>query len=73
MTQQPIPQLIVALPKARDMECHVRVMHVGGLRVVELRDYIPSLSEYGRGFWIPADEGNIQHLIDALITIENAE
>jgi len=59
--------LIGSIPKASDMECHVRIVEVDAVKVVELRDYIPSLQEYGRGYWMPMDENSVFGVI-ALLT-----
>lgn len=42
-------KIMAKIPKARDLELHVRVAKIDGLELVDLRDYIPSLKQYGRG------------------------
>lgn len=59
--------------KAPDLRMHVRVVEVDGMRVAELRDYIPSLGEYGRGYWIPLTESAIYGVIAALQEVANDE
>lgn len=58
--------VLQTIPKATDLECHLRIVEVEGVRVVELRDYIPSLKEYGRGYWVPLETESIFSLINGL-------
>ncbi len=46
-------QTLLEIDKAPDLKAHVRVVEVAGVKVVEVRDFIPSLGEYGRGYWWP--------------------
>ena len=48
-------------------------MEVEGVKVVELRDYIPSLKSYGRGYWIPLSEAQIFSVINGLTEIARSE
>ena len=67
MSTNPASTLLIgAIPKAPDLECHVRVIEVENIKVVELRDYIPSLQEYGRGYWMPMDENSVFSVIAML-------
>lgn len=59
--------------KAPDLECHLRVVEVEGVKVIELRDYIPSLSTYGRGYWIPLNPEEVFSLINGLTEIVRSE
>lgn len=59
-------EVVAKLPKAPDLEIHVRKVDVDGIQVVEVRDYILSLKEYGRGYWVPANPATIDALIEAL-------
>jgi hypothetical protein len=63
--------LYAEVPKAQDLVTRVRTVEVGGSTVVEMRDYIPSLQEYGRGYWVPLESNAITTIIDALMKIEN--
>lgn len=58
--------VIQSIPKAHDLECHVRVVEVEGIQVAELRDYIPSLGTYGRGYWVPLKSDELFSLINGL-------
>jgi hypothetical protein len=40
--------------KGRDLEMHVSFTKIEGLEFVELRDFIPSLEEYGKGYLFPS-------------------
>lgn len=65
MANDPAQVVILArIPKARDLETHVREVDVDGTLVLELRDFIPSLSEYGRGYWFTRE--GAPALVDAL-------
>lgn len=55
--------------KAGDLETHVRTIEIDGSRYVELRDYIPSLEEYGRGYWFPFDKGFLVSLSKVIAEI----
>jgi hypothetical protein len=48
-------------------------VEVEGVRVIELRDYIPSLDEYGRGYWFPLNSDTIFSLINGLTDIARSE
>jgi len=74
MSKNPAKSRVVGvLPKAPDLECHVRVIDVENVRVAELRDYIPSLEEYGRGYWLPMSESALYGAINAITEIINSE
>lgn len=66
-------RVVAALPKAADLECHIRVVEVEDVRVVEFRDFIPSLEEYGRGYWLPMTEAAIYGAINGLTEVVNSE
>jgi len=63
--------VIAVLPKAPDLEMHVREIDIDSVRLVEFRDFIPSLREYGRGYWFPKTSDSIYGLINALTEILN--
>jgi hypothetical protein len=59
--------------KAQDLETHVRSVEVEGVRVLEFRDYIPSLEAYGRGYWIPIENKSaLNDIADSIIGEINA-
>jgi hypothetical protein len=66
-------RVVQTIPKATDLECRVRIVDVEGVRVIELRDYIPSLDEYGRGYWFPLTSDTIFSLINGLTDIARSE
>ena len=41
---------------ADDLELHVSTIRVAGTSLLEVRNYIPSLKQYGRGITVPATE-----------------
>ena len=60
--------LLAVLPKAADLETHVRVLGFADREVLEFVDFIPSLDHYGRGYWLPLhDPGVIANLGRALV------
>ena len=61
------------IPKAVDLECHLRVVEVDGVRVIEIRDFIPSEQTYGRGYWIPLDRGSLFSLMNGLSAIVSGD
>lgn len=74
MSTNPASSRVVGvIAKAPDLECHVRVIDVENVRLVELRDYIPSLQEYGRGFWLPLTEAALYGVMNSLTEIVNSE
>lgn len=64
-------RLLAEFRKAPDLDTHVRVIEVDGLKVLEFRDYIPSLGEYGRGYWFPADGATINDVVQSLLKAMN--
>lgn len=61
------------IPKLGDLECHLRVVDIDGLRALELRDFIPSTQTYGRGYWIPLDPTKVFSLINGITDITRQE
>jgi len=58
---------LVTLPKSADLEVHVRLLSIEDRTIVEFVDYVPSLQQYGRGFWLPIeDPGALRGLARAL-------
>jgi hypothetical protein len=41
-------------------------VEIDNVRVLEFRDFIPSLSEYGRGYWVPMTEGAVYGILTVL-------
>lgn len=66
-------RVIQTVEKSSDLECHLRVVEIEGVNVVEMRDYIPSLQEYGRGYWLPLRSDVIFSLINGLTDVARAE
>lgn len=68
MSDSPSAETVLAtVRKASDLESRVRFVQVDGFKVVEIRDFIPSLGEYGRGYWIPADRVSLSVIAQALL------
>jgi hypothetical protein len=73
MAKKPASARVVqVVEKGPDLECHLRVVEVEGVKVVELRDYIPSLKTYGRGYWMPLEEAKIFSIINGLTEISRS-
>ena len=74
MSAKPADTRVVGIvKKAADLECHARVVTVDNVRLFELRDYIPSLKEYGRGYWMPLTESAVYSVMGAMNEILNSE
>lgn len=74
MAKNPATSRVVqTVHKAPDLECHMRVVEVEGVKVVELRDYIPSLDTYGRGYWLPLRADDVFSLINGLTEVVRSE
>lgn len=74
MAKKPASTRVVqAVKKGPDLECHLRVVDVEGVKVVEFRDFIPSLKTYGRGYWIPLGEEEIFSVVNGLTEIVRSE
>jgi hypothetical protein len=67
MTTELNENLLASVRKASDLEARIRFVEVDGVKVVEIRDFIPSLGEYGRGYWIPADRATVSAVAQALL------
>lgn len=46
---------LVKVPKGPDLEIHVREVEVGGVSFVDVREFIVSSEELGRGILVPAE------------------
>lgn len=46
-------RLYARYKKGADLELHVKVTWINGLEFVNLRDYVPSTQEYGKGVLFP--------------------
>lgn len=66
-------RVIQKIEKAPDLECHIRIVEIESVKVVELRDYIPSLKEYGRGYWIPLKADSVFSIINGLTEVARTE
>lgn len=46
-------QILWSAPKAADLEAHLRLVTIEDVQFLEIRDFIVSTGEYGRGYWLP--------------------
>lgn len=66
-------RVVGVFTKAADLQTHIRIVEIDNVKVMEFRDFIPSLSEYGRGYWTPLTEGAVYGILNAVTDIANAE
>lgn len=60
-------RVLTRVPKTSDVEVHVSEIDVGELGLyVDIREYIKSLEQYGRGITIPWDATNLEEIEQAL-------
>ncbi|MGA0059002.1 MAG: hypothetical protein ACO3RU_05390 [Planctomycetota bacterium] len=59
---------LLTLPKSADLQVKMRLLHVAGRPVLELVDYIPSIDQYGRGFWLPVHSPEQLHALAQALT-----
>jgi hypothetical protein len=64
---------VAKIKKQVDLETHVRLAEVDGIKFLEFMDYIPSLRQYGRGYYIPYDNDVITEVISALVAVVEGE
>jgi hypothetical protein len=64
--------ILARVKKLADLETHIRLVRVEGVEVLEFRDYVPSLDEYGRGYWFDVQSpSTVQTIIEALTEVAN--
>lgn len=72
LSKQPTrDKLYAKYRKGPDLELHIKVTWIDGLEFVNLRNYVPSTKEYGKGVlfpshmlpWIVEELGELQRLI----------
>jgi hypothetical protein len=61
------------IAKAPDLQTHVRLVGFGNVQIVEMVDFIPSLGEFGRGYYLPNDPAVLTELLGALVAIVEGE
>lgn len=66
-------RVITTFTKAADLECHIRLITIENVRVMEFRDYIPSLQEYGRGYWVPMTKDAIFSVLNGITDVAHSE
>ncbi len=66
-------RVVQIIDKASDLQTHMRVVEVEGIKVVEFRDYIPSTKTYRRGYWIPLNQQDVFSVMNGLTEIANSE
>lgn len=53
-TEPFVRDVAYAVPRRHDIDIHVSEVEVEGQHYVDVREFIPSLAQYGRGVLIPA-------------------
>lgn len=71
MSQEyPVRQRVLArFDKAQDLETHVRLVEIDTITSLAISDYIISLDEYGRSYWLPRDPASLKLVAQALSNI----
>lgn len=46
---------LTSVRKYDDLQVHVRLVEADGARFIDVRDYVPSAKQYGRGVMLPVD------------------
>lgn len=64
------PVTLAVLPKSADLETHVRLVLLGERRILEFVDFVPSLGEFGRGYWITITDDAVRR--DLLAAVADA-
>lgn len=64
-------EVLVSIPKGADLELHVSVLEVEGVRGLDIRDYVTKTAKYGRNGILPlsdppTDGPRLDQLIEAL-------
>jgi hypothetical protein len=62
-TNPAVTRVVGVVQKAADLQTHIRIVEIDNVRVLEFRDFIPSLSEYGRGYWVPMTESAVYGIL----------
>lgn len=71
--QYPVRQRVLArMEKAQDVETHVRLVEIDNVTSVAISDYIVSLDEYGRSYWLPRDESVLRLIAQALSQVTDS-
>lgn len=67
--QQPprvLREVLAKVTKAEDLEVHTCRARIDGVVVLDIREYVPSLGEYGRGTTLPWNTESLKVLRAAL-------
>jgi hypothetical protein len=67
--QEQVPimrQVLGRVTKADDLEVHTCKARLDGVTVLDIREYVPSLRQYGRGTTLPWTTGTLEVLRAAL-------
>lgn len=59
-------EVLAKVVKAEDLEVHTCRVVIGGVTVLDIRDYVPSAGEYGRGTSLPWNTETLKVLNAAL-------
>lgn len=59
-------EVLAKVTKAEDLEVHTCRARIDGVTVLDIRDYIPSTGEYGRGTSLPWNTETLKVLRAAL-------
>lgn len=63
------PEVLCEVRKSRDVVLVVRLMHVDGLKYIDMRDWLESKQAWGRGYWFDATERNLTEIASSLLSV----
>lgn len=65
-------EVLLSTPRRFDLEIHVsKIGAPEGLEYADIREFIPSLGQYGRGILLPVDK--IASVADALLSLSGSD
>ena len=59
-------QIIAKIPRADDLEIHIKYTVIEGLEFLNIREYVPTRDWYGRGISIPLTEDDMTLLLGGI-------
>lgn len=61
------PVELLSFQKSPDLVTKVRIITVEGLQYIDVRDFIVSQNQFGRGYWLPADPHVLTSVASSLL------
>ena len=63
------PEVLCKIRKNPDVVMVVRRMSLNGLSYIDIRDYLESRDQWGRGYWFDADPDDLIELASVLLDV----